>query len=137
MSRRGVNLIEIMLALGVVAVAILSLMLVFTRGLDYFANSTDTTLAAATGRQLLDEIKQRGASKLPAGNVQWDGRVPDPKNAALDFPPAPYPVFTDGTHKYTLVVRLTDINAGLRSILVDVYWGQRSHITLETYVVTP
>jgi hypothetical protein len=25
----------------------------------------------------------------------------------------------------------------VRSLLVDVYWGQRSHMMLETYVVKP
>ncbi len=137
MKRRGLSLLELMIAFGVVAVAILAILLVFTRGLEWFVSSTDTTLASATGRQVLDEIRQRGPERLPAANLTFDGRAGNPKDVALDFPPDPYPVANDGTRNYTMVVRFSDVNPRLRSVLVEVYWNERSHVKLETYVARP
>ena len=129
---RGVTLVEIILAIGVLAVAILGLATVFISGLKLVEASANLTSATNVGREFLETVKEHGYSGTRAGT--FDGRTPTPPDARSGFPPAPYPKTTVDQHEYTLVVRCRDYSPTIRTIEVDVYWDRDSKTSFSTMV---
>jgi uncharacterized protein (TIGR02598 family) len=134
--RRGFSLTELVLAFGIVAAAILSLVAVFIAGVQMSARSRDVTAATEVARQVLEAIKVRvrtnGQLSLPAGAYLFDGRVP--QAAAAGYPPAPYPVATVNRQRFFVVVSGSDLGPTLKRIAVDIYWGPTSKISMETHL---
>lgn len=130
--RRGVTLIEVLLAMIILSIAIMGLAAVFLSGLKMAHASANLTAATNLGRELLETVKERGYSGTAPG--VFDGRVPTPSDAGSDFPPTPYPQSTVDQHQYTLVVRCQDHSPTLRAVEVDVYWDRDSKATFSTMV---
>lgn len=134
--RKGFSLTELVLAFGIVAVAILSLVAVFISGVQASARARDVTTATEVAHQILEAIKvqvrNNGQLSLPAGSYIFDGRVPDAPAGA--FPPAPYPVATLNNQRFFVVVSGADLGPTLKRVAVDVYWGETSKLSMETHL---
>ncbi len=131
-GRRGVTLLEIMLAVGIVAVAILALQAVFLNGLRQMAEAARITAATDVGRSFMESVKKAGYSTTAVGT--FDGSVPDTPDAATGFPPPPYPKAPLNGQEFYLVVSCADYAPGLRSVRVDVHWTKQRKIRLMTLV---
>ncbi len=132
--RRGLTLLEIILAIGIVAVAILAMILVFTKGLRLVSQSSQVTGATQVARQMLEVVKERGYAQITTGN--YDGTVPDLPNGTTGFPPLPYPSVVLNKIEYTISVEATTAGmpANLIAVKVDVFWNARSKVTMQTYI---
>lgn len=131
---------ELMIALGLVTVAVLSLITVFISGLQMSARSRDLATATELARAVLERTKlnmrQGGFGAVPNGSYTFDGRVPDARVGAapLDFPPDPYPgVANLNGRSYAIRVTGDEPNPGkLKEMRVEVLFGDRSRVVLET-----
>ncbi len=132
MARRlaGLSLLEVVIALGLLGVALLSILAVFVSGLRLQSQAEQVTEATQLARELLEEIKASPASVPNSG--QFDGRIPDPRSGA--FPPDPYPGVTTSGGEFRLVVELSEKSPELLSVTVEVWWGEGQKVTLQTYV---
>jgi uncharacterized protein (TIGR02598 family) len=128
MTRRGFSLAEVLFALAVGAVAVLTLIAVLIGGLRLLAKSQETSEATSVGRELMERIRARNYAH-PLGTEEFDGRVPD---AAVDgFPPAPYPR-KQLKFIYSTRVRVRQLDSVRWHVAVDVFWNQNSSLQLET-----
>lgn len=128
---------EIVLAFGLLAVAILALIAMFTSGVKLSAQARNITVATELGKQVIEraraKVKLSGFSYLPAGTYTFDGRAGDPIAGTPVFPPAPYPSTLVEHQEYFVVVSGAEPSADqLKNLRVDVYWTDTSHISLET-----
>lgn len=98
---RGLTLVEVMLATGLLATAILGLMAVFFHQGRAVDQSNSQIAAVGLARAELEAIRAKGHGVIPA-NATFDGRRPDPQGAG--FPPAPYPSTTLNGVNYTVMV---------------------------------
>ena len=87
-KRIGVSLLEVLLALGILSVALLGIMGVYTIGLKQSV-AEQSFQASEMGSELLERVGEMGFDDLPDTDVVFDGRRGDP--AVDGFPPAPYP----------------------------------------------
>ncbi len=133
-SRRGLALAEVVLAVGILAVAVLSLVLVFTKGMTFLLQSNQVAGATDVGREFLEVVRSNGYAFVSPGT--YDGRIPTAQNGGTGFPPAPYPVGARSDQNYTLVVQAD--TAGMPpntiAVKVDVYWNARGKVSLQTYL---
>lgn len=133
--RRGLTLVEVMLALGILAVAILGLVALFGSGLRLQSQSDRVSAATEIGQAFLERVRDGGVSGLPDHAAVFDGRVPSTPDAASGFPPAPYPQVDRQGTIYHLVVEVVTHGADRRSVQVQVHWGENSRIALESSYV--
>ncbi|MEW6279274.1 MAG: type II secretion system protein [Candidatus Eremiobacterota bacterium] len=141
MSRsRGFSLAELVLAFGVVAVAILSLVAVFLSGVRLTARSRELSSGTEVAHQVMEQVKlnvrQGGFGYLPPGSYNFDGKNPDPQVGVppLLFPPAPYPTTTVNNRDYTVLVSGQELSPTLKELRVEVHWGDQSRVVLETHL---
>lgn len=136
MRSRGLTLLEVMLALGVVAVAMLALAAVFISGLDLIARSKEIAVATELGREVVEQtklnVRQLGFDFIPPGDYVYNGKNGDPALGTPQFPPLPYPSIVTAESEFFIVVSGTQTSADLRRMVVEVHWGERSKIVLET-----
>ncbi|MEW6282797.1 MAG: hypothetical protein AB1758_29570, partial [Candidatus Eremiobacterota bacterium] len=132
----GMTLAEIMVAVAVTAFALLTMIGVFIGGLRLVRQSQSVTVATEGAREVLEAIKDQGYSALPTGDAVFDSRQGDaPVNG---FPPAPYPdVAAPDGRKYPTRVAVQDIQPGLKSVTVQVFWDPTRPATVETYFKEP
>ncbi|MCA9796857.1 MAG: prepilin-type N-terminal cleavage/methylation domain-containing protein [Candidatus Eremiobacteraeota bacterium] len=134
MTRKGFSLVEILLALALVAVAILGIVGAFIAGVRMMGRSNELTQATEEGRQVLERIKLNvaagGLDYLPTGTYLFDGATPDPPQGAapLVFPPDPYP----GDGRYVIRVSGRELTTDLREVSVEVRWGETGRTLLVT-----
>lgn len=119
---------ELMVALAVTSVALLTMIGVFTGGLRLLHQSQAVTVATETGRSELETIKDLGWAGLPSADAEWDSRAGDP--AVAGFPPPPYP-------STPMLVTVEEIQSGMKSVTVRVYYEGNTAVTMETYLVEP
>jgi len=131
--RRGINLAEIMLAVGIVAVAMLALIGVFTSGLRLLAQSRDSQTATQLARQVLEQVRVSG--NVPHNALTFDGSVPTPRVAG--FPPPPYPTATVANLPFTLFVTTQPIRSDFVAVRVEVRWQQQHRIMTESCFYAP
>ncbi|MCE7870243.1 hypothetical protein DYH09_07675 [bacterium CPR1] len=123
---------ELVLAFGIVAVAILGLVGVFLGGVQLSARSRDLATGTELAHQVLEQvkynIKKGGFAYIPNGAYTFDGRNPDPTVgvAPLLFPPGPYPGQTLSSQKFDIIVTGQELSPTLRSISVQARWGRPS-----------
>ncbi|MCA9792812.1 MAG: hypothetical protein KC910_13490 [Candidatus Eremiobacteraeota bacterium] len=140
MTRRGVWITEVVLAFGLMAVAILGLLAVFMSGLRLSSQARDVAAASELARLTLEQVKANlrtgGFAYVPAGTYRYDGALPDTPvgTAPLLFPPAPYPGTTVNGQAFTVVVSGSEMSSTLKDVQVEVSWGPTSKITLETRI---
>jgi Tfp pilus assembly protein PilV len=138
MHRSGFSIMEIVVAFGIVAVAILGLIGVFMSGVQLSARSRNLTGATQLGQQTMERIKfnisKMGFAYLPAGTYSYDGKIPTPAAGAapFQFPPAPYPTTTVSNQNYILVVSGTELSPTLREVQVEVLYGPTSRVKFTT-----
>lgn len=128
---RALSLAEVIIAVGVLAIAILAITGMFTRGFIMLGQSRQVTEATNAGQALLETMTARDPAEISEG--VFDGRIPTPPNSDIGFPPAPYPRTEQG---YPMVVRASRTGAppGTVSVIVEVHYSQNSKVTLATYV---
>ena len=135
-KRRGLTVLETLIAVGLLSVALLSLLLVFTQGMRWLRQSSQVTGATDVAREFLERVRANGYDQVVVGT--YDGRlpVPTPPDATMGFPPGPYPQGIRNKERYTLVVRAdaTGLPPNTVAVKVDVYWNDQGKISLETYL---
>lgn len=131
--RRGINLAEIMLAVGILAVAMLALIGVFTSGLRLLAQSRDSQTATQLARQVLEQVRVSG--NVPHNALTFDGSTPTP--AVAGFPPAPYPTATVANLPFTLFVTTQPIRPDFVAVRVEVRWQQKHRVMTESCFYAP
>ena len=136
--RFGLSLLEVMISLGILAVAILALLSVFVGGLSLMQRSNELAAANNVAKSTLEAIKRdiqaSGFSFVPSDSYTYDGRVPD---SALNrgtsvFPPAPYPSTTVDGEKYTVMVEGATEGTRLKRLGVSIFWSDNPPLKLET-----
>jgi len=131
---------EVMIAIGLLAVAALSLLTVFIGGLRLMQRSNETAAATDVAKATLEAIKRdfrlHGLAAIGSGTYTFDGRIPDEADTSGPsvFPPAPYPSRTIGGQEYILVVEGREEGTRLRRIKVSVYWNENQPLVLETII---
>ena len=135
------TVLEVMIAMGLMSVALLSILAVFTGSLDSISRTEEMTEATDAGRDVLEKIKSRGFEQLPGGTTTFDGRVPQPamtRPTLYPYPPAPYPARKASSgRQYSLRVRTEPVNVNLTSVTVEVHWEsntKQQKLVLQTYL---
>jgi type II secretory pathway pseudopilin PulG len=126
-AQRGVSLIEIMLALGLVATAVLAIISVYTMGLRQSVKAEKVLLATEMAREILESVRELSFDQIPDADVVFDSRNNDP--AVNDFPPAPYPS-RDALQAEVLV---DQVAPQLKSVCVKVYYDVGQSVSFQTY----
>lgn len=130
MRRRGVTLTEILMAMGILAVAILALIATFISGTHLVANSQEVATATQLTRTELERIRDMGYNLIPEADITFDGRNPDA--AVSGFPPAPYP--GPPGSDYRMVVTVEQRGYYLKSVAVETHWGLGHRVVLQAYI---
>lgn len=128
---RGFTVVEVVLSLGIVAILLLSVIALFTRGMVVLSHSKQVSAATDAAEECMETIKAGGPSLIAAG--LYDGRADDPVDLGTGFPPSPYPRTTEG---FPVVVQATTAGApaGTMAILVEVYYESAQKVILQTYL---
>ena len=127
--RAGFSLLEVMLALAVLAVLGVSLILVLTGGLKLLGYSERSDVAASLAKEMAERVAERPAE--PVAGV-FDGRVPTAQ--VFGFPPAHYPM-KSVERDYHYVVEVVSQDERLWHLQVEIYEGQRRAARLESLVL--
>ena len=126
-----------MLAVGLLAVALLSVLALFSKGLHLMSRSKELTVSTEVARETMEAIRIADATTIPVSDVTFDGRPPTVAPAIPGppvFPPSPYPSKTVGGRQYDIVVRVTSPGLSeVRAVEVEVFWEQGSSTTLQTF----
>lgn len=128
--KRGVTLTEIVFALAIVAIAIISLVTLFVSGLRLVNRSADLERCSEVARQVMEATVE--LPSVPAGAVAYDGRLGDPRDAATGFPPPPYPSARVDGKDYPVRVELSP-SGNLKVVQVRVFYGPQESVWVERY----
>lgn len=132
-SRRAVTVAEVMMAFGILAVAILAIVSAFLGAIELNARSVDTAVATQVGRDFLERVNELGYDSVPDGTYTFVGANNDPQNGD-GFPPAPYPKVVANGKDHYLQVRVSTKGATLKVVVVEVTSGKHGRATFETYL---
>lgn len=132
MKRRGMSLMEVVLAVGLAALTLLLLIGVITGGTRLMARSSSIATSTEVARQFLEVARRNGHGKLPESPRVFDGRTPDA--AVGDFPPAPYPQAEVGGRRYPLRISVDRATGSNRALTVEVFDGDNARVILYTVV---
>jgi len=117
--RLALTLAEVIIAVGLLGLATLSLMAVFIGGLRLMSRSEVRTSASNLGNAVLESITDIGGfHAIPDTDRTFDGNVPDPTSSG--FPPSPYP----GNAEFTITVETKIVTASTRAVQVTVRWDE-------------
>ncbi len=125
----AVSLLELVVAIGLVAFTLLTMVAVAINGARLGQRGEQITRATEMGRSLLERLQDDGFVYLPDGDNVHDGRVPDPTDSVTGFPPSPYP----SQENMSLVVATRQLEPQLKSVTATIYYQDESHLTLQTY----
>jgi len=132
LSRRAYSLLEIMLAVGLLSFAVLTMIGLYASSFKLLANGRDLTAATDVARAELTALQEVKFSDLPDTALTYDGRVAGAVPQA--FPPAPWPTTTVNGRKFSLVVAVRPRTPTLKELTVRVHWGPSGSVTLQTLV---
>jgi type II secretory pathway pseudopilin PulG len=132
MKRRGISLLEVMFAVGLLGMSALFLMGLSMSGLRLSGHNREATVAAKLGQQLFETVRHR-STVWPAGTQTWRGKNNDPQ--VQGFPPNPYPAATIDQQTYYLTVHTEPVvgETGLMNMQVTLTWGNGHQTTLQSY----
>lgn len=130
-GRSGLTLAELVLALGLTVAVLISVAVVMSRGLSWLRQTRHRTVAQSAARDVLERVRLAGPAALPPDGV-FDGKIPTPRVGS--FPPDPYFSIVESERLYTIRVAVSTVRPGLRSVQVDVSWGGKATVSLETYL---
>lgn len=142
---QALTLLEAIIAIGLLALATLSLLTVIVGGMKLMQRSNEMAAANDVAKSTLEAIKRNyrlnNNAALPAGVYLFDGRLNqeslkaiDEDDLEADFPPQPYPFAVVGGRQYYLVVEGNDEGSRLKRVKVSVYWDDDTPLVLETYL---
>ena len=129
MKRRAFSLGEVVLATGLMALVMLSILTVLIGGLQTQTQSSQLLQAQELARQELEAIRVGNFSANPDGTI-YDGRAGTAPSGG--YPPAPYPTQNVLGQDYQIMINVQRLSPTLRSIRVDVFWDAKHSIHLET-----
>lgn len=121
------------MALGILGTAILAIVAGFIGALELNARSVELAVATQVGRDFMEELNEQGYDRVPEGNFLFNGANNDPQTAQ-GFPPSPYPKVVANGVEHTLRVKVDTKGATLKVVVVEVTWGKRGKVILETYL---
>lgn len=123
MSTRGYSLIEVALALGLLALVTLSVVAVVGAGLRARLQGEQHVVATEIANDVLERIRADGYLSIPAVATSFDGRIPQPPVG--DFPPPPYPSPSQAP-EYRIQVESEPVARNLRRVRVTVFSKEAS-----------
>ena len=126
-GKTGVSLIEVMLALGLVATAVLAIMSVYTMGLRQSVKAEKMLKATEMSREIMERTRELDFSKIPDTNTTFDGHLS--QSAVNGFPPSPYPKRTD----LVAVIVVDQVAPQLKSVCVRVFYDKGQSVDFQTY----
>jgi len=118
------------MAVALLGSCLLGLLTVIVSGLDLADRSDQITIATEIARDEMEAIKERGFTWPPGGEQVYSGDRPRDRG----FPPAPYPRVTRDGWDYLVTVTIGDVATSVRNVRVQVRWGERGEVSLETYL---
>ena len=124
------SLLEVMLALAVLAILLVSLVLVLTGGLRLISQADRSDQANALALHMMERIKERSVAPVEG---HFDGRaIPTPQ--VLGFPPSPYPK-AELERDFEFAVRVVAHSERLWHVKVEVYEDESRAATMEGFVL--
>ncbi len=129
---RGVSLVELILALAIVAIAIIALVTLFISGLKLLGRSADVQRSSEIARETVEAIVDMGHAQAPSAASVFDGRNNDPQDAN-GFPPAPYPTANVEGRLYPITVSVEPLGS-LKVVQVRVHYAAGGNLWLERYL---
>ena len=130
MRSRGLTLVEILCALALTSVALLTMMGVFISALKLMGGARDRAAATEVSRQLLERVDAAGFVYIPDTNLSFDGSTTP---ATGEFPPSPYPKTSLNGQDFTMLVTVRQLSPTLKSVTAQTRWGPDKQVTLQTY----
>ena len=134
---RALSMIEIMLAMGVISIALLGIIAMYTQGLFLLSDNKQVARATELAQENLEMIKARGVALISSG-VVYDSRNGDQPDPLTGFPPPPYNA--GGNTEYPIVIearkaQLRRLPTGVRvmAVTVRVYFEKDRYVELQTY----
>ena len=130
-KERGLSVIEVMLALGVLSIALLGIVAMYTQGLYLLSHNKQVARATELAQENLEKIKANGVTLISPG--LYDSRIGDQPDALTGFPPPPYNAV--GQTEYPIVIEATEVGApaGVIAVTVRVYFEKERNVELQTY----
>lgn len=134
--RTAYSLMEVILAIGLLGVALLSLVALFSSGMRLKTRLTQVTVATELARTTLERTKSLGYAALPANGSYFDGTFFTPQTAS-GFPPSPYPAQIINSREYVVHVWVVEEvgRSRLKNVIVEVAWDSDAKVTLSTRMV--
>lgn len=132
MSKRGLSLAEVILALGLISIAGLALIATFLSGTRMMDQSTDLSMATDVGREFLETVRAQGYEQTVVG--VFDGSLPTPPDATTAFPSAPYPTTVRDQEEFTVTVDCSQYSPSTRLLKVTVSWEGKHRTTLAAMI---
>lgn len=129
---RGLTLTEVLFALAIVAIAIISLVTLFLSGLRLLTRSADLQRCSELARRQVEAVLEMPA--LPPGTVSYDGRLNQAPDAATGFPPPPYPAVAVDDKSYPVLCALRPVTGDVRVLEVRVFYGPEQSVWVERYL---
>jgi Tfp pilus assembly protein PilV len=129
LSSRGLSLLEVIIALGLIPVLVLSLFFLFSRSLRLQRQADDVTRASELARRELEALRVLDYARIPVP-VQFSGQAANTDG----FPPPPYPRTTLDGQVYEVRVDTAAENGG-KAVRVQVSWPGEHRVSLETRLV--
>lgn len=133
---RAYSLLEVLIAIAVMTMAVLSVVALFTSGLRMKTKLSQVALATEIARETMERIKSQGFTTLPPVGSTFDGSLPTPQTLS-GFPPAPYPTIRRDGRDYFVVVAVSEVTGRprLRTVDVEVRWGRDSTVRISTGMI--
>lgn len=134
-SAQALTLLEVLLAMSILLVLILSLFLVFTQVLKLQALSNESFVSGELGAEFLERVKKAGFASIPPGTHIWVGENDDPVSSD-GFPFAPYPkiIVGDATYFFTVMTQPDPKFSDVVSVRVEVSSRKGRSTKMETYL---
>ena len=127
MSFRGLTLAEILVALALLSVALLTMVAIFTKNLSLAGKTEEMTVATELGKTMLERVAVMEPDLVPVPSYF----ARHPVNAD-GFPPSPYPSQTIDGREYEIEVRTTP-RGDLVLVEATVIWS-RGRLSLASVV---
>ncbi len=140
-GRAGFTLIEVIVALGVLAFGLLTLAVMQLQAIHQGSRGRHTTNAAAVGRSYLEQVHRVPWSVLSATQALGGWRAPNWANAPATVGTAvamPDGAGTAIEHNYAVDWRVSDVGAApvcLRDVEVRVTWSEQDAAAPKTLVM--
>lgn len=115
---------------------LLGVLTVVMGGLSLSERTEQLTVATEMARAEMEAIKERGFTWPPKAPtyVVFDGSQKTPTPLMFGFPPEPYPFQERDGVRYSVRVSVLDLRKTVKSIRVEVLWGEHTEVTYVSYL---